>query len=280
MARVFWPTDSSSPRSTRIGCRFCGGSSTRSTAMSLRGSVPTSSASKLLWSCIVTEKRRAPWTTWKLVTTCPWTSQMNPDPVPTGTSTGRENRSNRMFALVTKTVEAATARNTLIELSSSSVRACGPSGTIGSAGGGMSEGVFGGGSGSPSLAAGGGPGSNGACRSLGAAGGRGASFGADDPPRAFSRDGLSRSRRSLQPSATSACASTARATMTRGNGRSIAVSIGQKGLTVNAEAIRSRPAERRRHAAGFQDRLRLVPRSGSSPARFGPRRLLYSHGAT
>ncbi len=86
MANTFWPTSRSAERPTGMGRSLAAGASMCSTARSFSGAAPTSRASHSEWSERVTRAALEPWTTWKLVTTWPWSSHRKPEPVPRGTS--------------------------------------------------------------------------------------------------------------------------------------------------------------------------------------------------
>ena len=64
MANTFWPTIRSRLVPTGIGGSLELGASIFSTARSRSGKAPTSLASKLVWSAIVTRAAFAPWITW------------------------------------------------------------------------------------------------------------------------------------------------------------------------------------------------------------------------
>ncbi len=86
MAKVFCPTSSATCRSTRTGLSRPAGASTWITAMSLRGSTPTTRAGSVCCPWKVTVSDSASLTTWKLVTMCPASSHTKPEPDPAATS--------------------------------------------------------------------------------------------------------------------------------------------------------------------------------------------------
>ena len=88
IANTFWPTIKSALVPTRIFVSLLCAPRIRRTARSNSGAAPTKSASYVSWLLSVTfAPPVAPRMTWKLVTTSPASSQMNPDPVPSGMST-------------------------------------------------------------------------------------------------------------------------------------------------------------------------------------------------
>src|SRR5215207_3366008 len=92
IAYTVWPTSRSSDEPTTIGLRRSPGASIWTTARSLSGATPTRRAFHADWSAsvtrtvaeglIVTTPAEVTWralaTTWKLVTTRPWSSHTNP----------------------------------------------------------------------------------------------------------------------------------------------------------------------------------------------------------
>ena len=76
------------------------------TAMSLFSSLPTSLACRCSWLGSVTLNSTPSSITWKFVTMWPWSSQMNPDPLPLGTffSLKYQSRTSWMFVMNTTRV--------------------------------------------------------------------------------------------------------------------------------------------------------------------------------
>jgi hypothetical protein len=85
MAMTFCPTWRSRDVPIVTGVMSETFSASLRTAMSLFGSRPTSLASTCFWFGRLTMNLSPSAMTWKLVTTCPWSSQTKPEPLPCGT---------------------------------------------------------------------------------------------------------------------------------------------------------------------------------------------------
>ena len=135
MANTFWPTSKVELHPSGIGLNS--GFSTESTATSLSSSYPNSFAPYVFWSpWNVTLSSLAPLTTWKLVTTCPLSSQTNPVPAPTGVSVAsREYRLCTSCLLVMNATDGVASRKSrTLSVSSASSLVGVPSGMFMSVG--------------------------------------------------------------------------------------------------------------------------------------------------
>src|SRR5919197_1730147 len=120
MATTSWPgrTTCESPSST--GRRFC--APVRTTARSVSGSSPTSSASHARPSFKVTSRREAPWTTWLFVRTKPSGVKTKPEPPPPEPRRPRASppRRERTSMLTTEGLTRSAAPTTAREYASNS----------------------------------------------------------------------------------------------------------------------------------------------------------------
>jgi len=86
------------------------GASIRTSARSVSGSSPTTRATRLRPSTVVTLTRAAPSTTWLLVNTSPSGATMTPDPVPPWRRSSLVLTSSRTTAGPTRSTTSITAR--------------------------------------------------------------------------------------------------------------------------------------------------------------------------
>src|SRR5256886_7350151 len=131
IATTSWPTRSAPESPSSATVSETGG--TRSTARSVSGSSPTSSARTRRPSGNAASSRVASWTTWLVVSTNPSGVNTNPEPFPGTSRAGRPRRSTlwRTSTLTTAGPTCSAAPGTACEYASSSSPAVGPAAALG-----------------------------------------------------------------------------------------------------------------------------------------------------